>query len=371
MLKNLHCYQSEMVNESRIFKVAKTVSKSFDEILLAGIGEKNLPLEFNLSDKIKIIRSNHFNLDSKIIRLFIYFLWSNYLIIKIKPKVLTIHSLELLPLLTIAKLMGIKVIYDAHELETEKNGMKGIRKKISKIIERLYIKYCDEVVVVSEEIAVFYKELYSSQKKPTVIMNLPYKLKEKVIKNDIFKEAYNLKKNDLVFLYQGLLGKGRGIENIIEAFENIADKSKVVVFMGYGTLEDDIKKAAAKNANIFFKNAVNPNVVLNYTSSADVGLSLIENTCLSYYFCLPNKLFEYSQAEIPTIVSSNIEMKKIVETYEIGYVLEKNSSNELLKTIEKITKDEILAYHDNLILFKNKYHWEMQENKIIELYILT
>jgi len=45
-----------------------------------------------------------------------------------------------------------------------------------------------------------------------------------------------------IFLYQGGLNNGRGIEILLETFKNIENKNLVIVFMGYGTLEDEIKK---------------------------------------------------------------------------------------------------------------------------------
>ena len=51
---------------------------------------------------------------------------------------INIHALSLLPLGYILKILyGAKLIYDTHELETETNGSKGIRKKLSKWIFQL------------------------------------------------------------------------------------------------------------------------------------------------------------------------------------------------------------------------------------------
>lgn len=368
MKVNLHIYQSEMTRESRIFKTSKTLNDSFDSIFLAGIGSKDLSRKELLFENTTIIRSPHFGISKKIILFFVYYFWAITLLFRIRPAVLSIHSLELLPIAFWAKILRIKVVYDAHELETEKNGMKGIRKKLSKIVERIFIKYCDKVSVVGYEIANFYKEMYPELPKPEVVLNVPYEVKEKDFRNDKFRELFNIQKDDIIFLYQGLLGKGRGIETILKTFQNLSDTSKKVVFMGYGQLEETIKNAAFENDSIFFKDAVSPQVVLEYTASADVGLSLIENTSLSYFYCLPNKLFEYSQVEIPVIVSSNKEMKRVVEEYQIGYVLSENNAESLLKTVREVKKEDLNFFSDKMKAFKIKYNWESQEDTILRLY---
>jgi len=44
-----------------------------------------------------------------------------------------------------------------------------------------------------------------------------------------------------------------------------------------------------------------PGRVEDYTVDADVGIALIENVCLGYYLCLPNKLFEYVACGVPAV----------------------------------------------------------------------
>ncbi|MFM6007465.1 MAG: hypothetical protein ACKPA7_27060, partial [Sphaerospermopsis kisseleviana] len=58
--------------------------------------------------------------------------------------IVNVHSVGLLPLGVWLKLkLGAKLIYDAHELETETAGAKGIRKALSQLTEKLLIPYVD------------------------------------------------------------------------------------------------------------------------------------------------------------------------------------------------------------------------------------
>ena len=52
-----------------------------------------------------------------------------------------------------------------------------------------------------------------------------------------------------------------------------------------------------------------------YAASADLGIAPIENVCLSYYYCSPNKLFEYLLAGLPVIASDFPEMRHIIDKY--------------------------------------------------------
>ena len=48
---------------------------------------------------------------------------------------------------------------------------------------------------------------------------------------------------------------------------------------------------------------------------ADLGVAPIENVCLSYYFCSPNKLFEYINAGLPVVASDFPEMRQVIQRF--------------------------------------------------------
>ncbi len=262
---------------------------------------------------------------------------------------------------------NVKIVYDAHEFETEIGGLHGIQKTITKKVENFLIKYADAVICVSDAIANEYVKLYSIPK-PALVLNTPPF--QNIDKKDIFREAFDIRKEQTIFLYQGGLSGGRGIEILLEVFKEFsAEKNNtVIVFMGYGTLEELIKSNAKKYSNIYFHKAVTPEVLLNYTSSADFGISTIEDSCLSYRYCLPNKMFEYLMADIPVIVSNLYEMKRLVESNNIGVVAEENTSDGLKDAIQKATKLDKNDLHINIQKVKDVYNWGNQEKILLKLY---
>ncbi|MCT7405752.1 glycosyltransferase [Aliarcobacter cryaerophilus] len=367
---NIHIYPSPMTNESRIFKESRFLSKNynFDKIILLGIWQEGLKKEEALENNIYIKRVSLFNVKKRSIMYLYYYLYVFLFIIFKRPKMINIHTLEFLPLALIAKIFRIKVIYDAHELETEKANFKGFRKNISKIIERIFIKFTHGVIVVGDAIADHYKKMYPSMERPFVVLNTPsYK---EITKKDLFRENFNIKKEQIIFLYQGALSQGRGIEIILDTFKNRKDKNSVIVFMGYGALQDEIINITKVYKNIFFQPAVPHNIILDYTSSADVGISgLVDlSSCLSYYYSLPNKIFEYLMAELPIIVPNAIEMKNFVLEKQVGVVLNENNCEELNKAINYMIEIDRNKFHLNIINTKNTYNWEFQEKVLMKLY---
>ena len=277
------------------------------------------------------------------------------------------NDLNTLPVAVIIKKFfnkNVKIVYDAHEYETETLYSTGIRKKIAQKLEKSLIRYTDRVITVSETIANEYVRLYNIEK-PVLVFNTPYY--KEIKPTNIFREKFHISKEKNIFLYQGALSQGRGIEILLEAFTSL-DENNIIIFMGYGLLEDHIKESAKKYMNIYFHEAVAPEEVLAYTSSANFGISTIEDSCLSYRYCLPNKMFEYMMAGLPVIVSDLPEMKKIIEVFNVGVVLHENSINGMKDAIGELEKLDKYVLKENLKQIKHQYNWEEQERKLLKVY---
>src|SRR5699024_3830261 len=161
------------------------------------------------------------------------------------------NDLAPLPIAVVIKIFvnrKIKIVYDAHEYQTERNGLRGIRKFVSKLMEKILIKEASYVITVSNGIATEYAEKYKI-KKPTVIYNCPSFVKAE--KNDIFRKKFNISDDQTIYLYQGGLYKGRGLELSLDAFSKM-NRKNVLVIIGFGELEKVVKEYANKYENIFF-----------------------------------------------------------------------------------------------------------------------
>jgi glycosyltransferase involved in cell wall biosynthesis len=95
---------------------------------------------------------------------------------------------------------------------------------------------------------------------------------------------------------------------------------------------------------------------------------MIEDSCLSYRYCLPNKLFEYVMAEIPILVSNLPEMKTLVEKYQVGVIIEDSSSNSIENALVKAKLLDKKILKNNIAKVKDLYNWEEQEKKLLKVY---
>ena len=373
-MNNLHISLTDFRNESRVLKEVNTLvdKKVFDKVFIAALHEKNLNECYSYSEKIKL---NRFLLTTRklpknfVVQILKYLEFCVRLLFyyrRMNIKVVNIHSLGLLPLgLIFKKIYNAELVYDTHELETERNGLKGFRKKINKLVEKRLINNVDMTLVVSESIADWYANEYGIQR-PSVILNAPTHRELKA--NNHLREQLDIRENQIILLYQGGLVTGRGIQMILDAFKVRENDDLVAVFMGYGSLEAEIKAAGELHNNIFFFPAVPPQVVLEYTASADVGISLIENSCLSYYYCMPNKLFEYAMAGLPVLVSNMKDMSELVIQNDMGSVITDFSNIGINKALDSFLQNDLIQMKANAYRVACENAWEVQEKKMLIAY---
>ena len=141
-MKNVHITLTEFRNESRLIRQVRSLLQSgvFEETAVFALGADDLPNYSNEGQgwhvrRIQLVTRKLpktpifqiFKLIEFNLRCFIY-------IRKNKSQIVTIHTLALLPLgYLMKKLLKMRVVYDAHELETESNGLVRLATKRLKI----------------------------------------------------------------------------------------------------------------------------------------------------------------------------------------------------------------------------------------------
>lgn len=376
ILSNLHVVMNDCVHESRVLKETKSISRLLPaegQIVVVSCNRSGLAPVERLADRRVIeriaIRPPRF-LKGKVATAVHFCLWMLAVLRRFvprRPTVVNIHQAETLILGLLFKLFaGSKVVYDPHELEAEKNGSGAFKKGLIGLIERVLIPFVDEVFVVNASIAGEYVRRYRCER-PHVVMNVPPFVNPPA-RSRRLANSLGVPYDKKICLYLGGLMRGRGIEFILDAFESAPDSSYVVVFVGYGLLQGVIEEAASRSERIYFHPAVGPGDVLELAASADIGLCLIESVCLSYYYCLPNKFFEYLFAGIPVVVSPLPELTKLTSEYAVGVVLKQYSPGALREALEGASKLGGDRLTGSLECLKTVYNWDRQEEVINAVY---
>jgi glycosyltransferase involved in cell wall biosynthesis len=219
---------------------------------------------------------------------------------------------------------GAALVFNAHELETESIAMRGLKKRVAKVIEENLIVRCAVVSVVNGPIADWYENAYPIDR-PIVVGNIP------VVRNGPvnLRSQLNIEPCHLLYMHTGNLVAGRNIHLILDCF---ARSRHHVVFLGDGYLRKAVQSAALQHPNIHWLSPVDPDLI--------VGLCLIETHLdLSDRLSSPNKLMEALAAGVPPLCSELVMARQLLGKVADQWVLASPAS-ELSAALERITKQD-------------------------------
>jgi len=85
---------------------------------------------------------------------------------------------------------------------------------------------------------------------------------------------------------------------------------------------------------------------------------------------LPNKLFDYIYAGVPILATPLIELKNIIQKYEIGDFIKNHDPEHIAKTISTMLKDEkrLTMYKANTRIAAAELNWENEKKTLIEIF---
>ena len=360
---------NNFTHDNRVLKENLTLKKNGFNLIIVALHENGLPEKERVEDlpvhRIKLVSKNWSK--HPIIQIFKYIEFViRVLFLYHDADIYHCNDLNALPIGVLVKIFFNQkaiIVYDAHEYEIERDGMNKLSRAFCHLLEGILIKTADKVITVSKSIAIEYSKLYNIRL-PYLVLNCPNYIQVK--RHDLFRQELGIREDQKIFLYQGGLSKARGLDKLLTYFSNQSNDEKVIVFMGYGPMEQEIKNCNSKN--VFFHKAVNQDVLLNYTSSADCGIFVYDNLCKSFYYCLPNKLFEYLHAGLPVIVSNLYELGNFVRDNKIGIVTNSTSLSDINAAISDFDKLDLNELKTNARNIAKTHCWAEQEKILLEVY---
>ena len=218
-------------------------------------------------------------------------------------------------------------------------------------MERILIPGIRNAYTVNESLARIFKEKFGTEF--SVIMNTP-----------VLQEELPESEKGQYYLYQGVLNKGRGLKELLEAFSKNNLRLKIA---GTGPLEKNLKEMV-QSLNIELLGFVPPEKLKEYTSKALAGFNLIDGRGVSYYYSLANKFFDYMHAGVPQICMAFPEYQRINDRHRIAILIDSfEQINEAIQEIQ--SKPELYqTLRQNALKARYEYHWEREEKKLIDFY---
>ncbi len=239
-----------------------------------------------------------------------------------QPDVIHAHDAAmLLPGVIAARRTGARLVYDTHELATSVPYRERTWALFVAGIERVGIPRAAVTITVSDGIADRLRAKYKMRTRPIVLRNVcalpPPDGRTPVLD---LRALPGLAEAPIV-LHQGAPAQARGGDILVRAMAYVPDAH--LVFLGDGEAPaeaqiDAIAESLGLADRVHRVPAVALADLLAITAQADVGVSLLQDTCENHRLALPNKVFEYLTAGLPVVVSDLPEIAGLVRTYGVG-----------------------------------------------------
>ncbi len=266
------------------------------------------------------------------------------------------------------------LIYDSHEYFTEVPELNGrtFAKNAWLFIEKIILPKIKYAYTVCQSIADEYQNKYGIEMQ--IIRNFPLCI-DKNFENIARQKARALKQsfnNRKIILYQGALNIGRGLEEAVLSMQFV--KHAVLLIIGEGDIEKELKNIVHEyklNKKVYFTGKIPLEELNSFTKIADIGLVLQKDLSLSYRYVLPNRLFDYLQAEVPVLASRLPEIEQVVNKTKSGILIEQITPQLIAEKINYLLNSpQILNnFKENARKVKNEYCWEKEEIKLKNILI--
>ncbi|GHT62785.1 glycosyl transferase [Bacteroidia bacterium] len=334
---------NDLVTDQRVHKVCTTLTQNGYEVKLVGRKFRNSPpLErIYKTDRLRLFfNCSAFFYAEYNIRLFFYLLFD-------KTDLYLSNDTDSLPANYLAsKIRRKPLVFDAHEMFPEVPEVTN-RKLVKRVWTRLedwifpHLKHC---YTVCQSIADYYHIKYKINME--VVRNIPTAFKHEGAKAQSHKENKNnplclcdilSSRSQKIILYQGAVNVGRGIDRIIDAMSYLDDFVFYVV--GDGDILQELKERVNRlklNEKVIFTGRVPFEVLPAYTACADIGVNLLENRGLNYYYSLPNRIFDYMRMHVPVLACDFPEIRRIVAHYGTGTLVNHYEPQFLAETIKQM-----------------------------------
>ena len=289
-------------------------------------------------------------------------------LVHMRPDAIHAHDLDaLLPAWLAAALLAVPLVYDAHELWTELPSLVGrpLSRGIWRALAAVLVHRSDAVITVADGIARELAKRYGVS--PVVLRNLPPRGEPP--KPLPLRDMVGCPAATPLFLYQGSLMSGYGLDRAIAAMERLPGGHLVII--GSGPLGEGLREQARRSSasdRISFLPAVPFAELPRYTTAADIGLFLGESEGLNLQLSLPNKVFEYIAAGIPLVSTDWPEVGRLVRQYDVGRLVRPGAPiEEIVRAVEAVLDDrESLA--ENCRRAREELVWECDGGRLVECY---
>ena len=273
------------------------------------------------------------------------------------------HNEESLPLVLKYK-KNAKVIVDMHEYAPKEFEhsfwWRFYFAPYKHYLCQTYLPQADYVYSVSQGIAEEYTKNYGI--KCDVITSAAYYFNPPQFS---IQDSKNIK-----IIHHGYASPDRVIEGMIETMDYVDPRFHLDLMLVPNHQQDyyqTLQAMVEKRKNVRIIPPVPFEEIIPFSAQYDIGIFLCPPTTFNLANCLPNKFFEFIQARLMVAIGPSPEMARLVKQYDLGIIAKDFSPQEMAKSLNSLSKEQILQYKENVNKAAEILNAEKEGEKLLKI----
>lgn len=265
---------------------------------------------------------------------------------------------------------GRTLVFDSHELYEESAGMSRTMQRVWRRVLRTNAPFVDGFITINDSIADEHARRYPALARAVVVMNAAELPASPPSDDGRLRRAAGLGPTDRILLYQGGYSRHRGLEELVRGAAGLPAGWSLVM-MGWGSIEGELRRIADVESpgKVRFVPPAPQSELCDWSAGASLGVIPYENTCLNHWYCTPNKLWEYPSSGVPLLVSPFPELRRAVESGDMGRTLPQPLEPASLGAlVASIDDDELRRMREACRRFVEREHWGVYAERLVEAY---
>ena len=275
------------------------------------------------------------------------------------------NDLDTLPAAALlARRSGARLVYDAHELyTTQEPDPPRAHRRVSASLEGSLARRADVVSTVSAPIAEELRRRLRLEETPRVVLNCP-----PLVEVSVEPSAEG---TPLAVVYQGAMGPGRPLEDLLVAAEHASGAHFTLRIAGAhpALLRQEVGRRGLANVDVV--DPVAPDGLVEALVGFEVGLVINRPVTRNDELVLPNKLFEYLMAGLAVAAPRLPGLTPVVDGEGAGVTFEPGRPDLLGTALQELSAnpERVLALRRSARgLAVERYNAEAQADELIRLW---
>jgi len=261
-------------------------------------------------------------------------------------------------------------VHDIHEYT---RGMASDRTDAIVDLEERYIKEPDQLITAADRMSELISAEYKLERETLVVHDCPSiggHASDTASRESLptVREHLSIPDNGSVIVWLGEANYFLDVHTIVEAVSKIENTFLVAITNQEDAYIDTLKELAKRcgaESRLIFAPDVDREDVIEYISTADVGIHAENGDLMNSRVAIPSRLFDYLHSNLSIVVSDASAAANFIQANDLGAVFRSGNVSDAVATIRSVLQSrKMIASPDRKRLISN-FSWSSQFKAVV------